>query len=563
MRIWRIKVFGLAVAVFCQLVKAQSADPAVPEFLAKSVVVPQMFGAVGDGANHPVSAADVAAKQSTWVGKYAAGDEWDYVGLQEAIYASFNNGTLTPNGRNARLNKTLYLPPGNYLVNKPPTVALVFGGSVTGAGRFATTITSTFAGPAFQTNGCWYTQFTGITFAATVPQSGAVFELDGNYDGASKQGVQGNTFKDCYFEAAGKAAVGLAIVRLGGNTAQGSENLFLNCHFQSGTFSGVYISGFNALQNTFVGGNIQDCRNGIYVHAGSINVDSMGFQNGFQKQIDGDGFDVVLNNSADDHSSVRNCRSESARLIHVRNKHYVVLDNNNLVNTPPSGEWAPGKTYPRGAIISGKTSGKGDGRLFIAMTEGTSGATEPDWPGLGTLAANLIRAGSDELGLDGAGLDPAAAENYGVVVTGAGPEGKPLYATIRKSDKGKWAMTEKATTAVSMAQVRLGPLAADGGIKWMHYEYDEVVTDSTVSVTNNSFRWGRTRFGGGAIAHNNFARADNLELLAKLRDGPARASVENNRLTRNGGWNSGADEKPSLPDKATSPDPTPPRKEAP
>ena len=561
MTIWRIKILSLAISVFCLTREAQSADSTVPEFLAKSVVVPQMFGAIGDGSSHPVTAADMESRQSTWVGKYAAGDEWDYIGLQEAIYASFNNGTLTPNGRNARLNRALYLPPGNYLVNKAPTLALVFGGSVTGAGRFATTITARYAGPAFQTNGCWYTQFRGITFAGDVPHGGAVFELDGNYDGTNKQGVQGNTFGDCYFEANGKVGEAFAIARRGGNTAQGSENLFLNCHFQSATFAGVYISGFNALQNSFIGGNIQNCRNGIYVYAGSINVDSMGFQNGFQKQIDGDGFDVVLNNSADDHSSVRNCRSESARLIHARNKHYVVIDNNNLVNGPPSGEWSAGKAYPRGAIVSGRTHGKGDGRLYIAMTEGTSGTSEPNWPGLGIVTANLIRAGSDELALDGTGLTATVAENYGVLVTGAGPEGKPLYATLRTSDKAQWAMTEKAATAVATAHVRVGPLAADGGIKWMHYEYDEAVTDATVSVTNNTFKWGRTRFGGGAIAHNSFARPDNLELLMKLRDGPPRAWVENNRVTRNGGWNSGVEE-PSPPNKSSNTGPSVAPKEA-
>jgi hypothetical protein len=73
----------------------------------------------------------------------------------------------------------------------------------------------------------------------------------------------------------------------------------------------------------------------------------------------------------------------------------------------------------------------------------------------------------------------------------------------------------------------------------MHYEYDEVATDATIAATNNTFRWGRTRFGGGAIAHNSFARADNLDLLATLKDGPAQAWVVNNRLTRNGGWNTG------------------------
>ena len=552
MTIWRI-ILSLALTVLFlpREVQSTTADGQAHP----SAVTPQAFGAIADGATHPITAAEVEANQAKWIGKYAAGDEWDYIGLQEALYASFHNGTLQPNGSNTRLSKPLYLPPGNYLVNKAPTITQVRGGSVTGAGRFVTTITSVFSGPAFQTNGCWYTQFTGITFAGSVPYAGGVFELDGNYDGTNKQGVQGNTFQDCYFEAAGKVSAAFALVRRGGNTAQGSENLFLNCHFQSAVFAGVFISGFNALQNTFVGGNIQNCLNGIYVHAGSINVDSMGFQNGFQKQIDGNGFDVVLRNSADDHSSIRNCRSESARLLHAENKHYLVLDNNNVVNAPPAGEWTPGKVYTRGAIVSGRTPGKGNGRLHLALTDGTAGSAEPQWPGAGFVTTGTIAAGSDEIAFDSSVLNGASPENFAVVVAGAAADGKPLYSTIRKSDKAAWSLADKAAQSVSGASVRLGPVVADGGIKWMHYEYDELVTDATISATNNTFKWGRARFGGGAIAHNSFARADNLELLAKLKDGPAQAWIVNNRLTRNGGWNTGVEEKQPPPKQAEAKNP--------
>lgn len=541
MKIWRIKILGLALAFLFLPRAAQTSNGEGPE--SRWVVTPQAFGAIADGATHPVTAAEVESKRRKWIGQYVAGDEWDYIGLQEAIYAAFNNGTRQPNQSNTRLNKPLYLPSGNYVVNKAPTMTLVRGGNVSGAGRFATTLTSVFPGPAFQTNGCWYTQFTGITFTGNVAHGGAVFELDGNYDGTNKQGVQGNTFKDCFFNANGKVGFAFALVRNGGNGAQGSENLFLNCHFQSAVVAGVYISGYNALQNTFVGGNIQNCLNGIFVQAGSINVDAMGFQNGFQKQIDGDGFDVVFRNSADDHSSIRNCRTESARLIHVANKHYVVIDNNNVVNGPPSGEWTAGKTYARGAIVSGRTRGKGNGRLYIALTDGVAGTSEPDWPVAGNVTVTTITAGDPEINLAGR----AVAENYGALVTGAGPEGKPFYSMIRKSDKGRWVLADKPATSVPAATVRFGPVVADGGIKWMHYEFDEVVAGATVSVTNNTFKWGRTRFDGGAIAHNSFARADNLESLLKLRDGPAQAWIADNRLTRNGGWNTGIEEKPVAP----------------
>ncbi|HEY1769785.1 MAG TPA: hypothetical protein VGG02_05975 [Chthoniobacterales bacterium] len=445
-----------------------------------SIITPQMFGAIADGAHHPIKQADLDAHKGKWVGNYAIGDERDYIGLQEAIYASFDNGTLKPNASNARLNKVLYLPPGSYLVNKAPTLTESHGGAIYGAGRFVTTITSTFAGPAFQTNGCWYTQFTGICFAGHVAHDGGVFELDGNYDGTNKQGVQGNTFKDCFFDGGGVVSKAFALVRRGGNKAQGSENLFLDCHFQSAKFAGVYISGYNALQNTFIGGNIQGCINGIYVEAGSINVDSMGFQNGFQKQIEGGGFDIVLRNSADDHSSIKNCRTESACFIAAGNNHFVVIDNNNIVNRPPNGQWLPSHHYPKGSLIAGQTKGNGNGHLYLSTTEGTSGTAEPASP--------------------------------------VAPYGAAL------SVKHFLAMVGKPIT--------------DGSVTWVPYEYDEAVTSATVAVTNNTFKWGRDRFAGGEIANNSFARADNLESLQRLPVGTT--WLMNNHVTRNGGWNTGA-----------------------
>jgi hypothetical protein len=503
------------------------------------IITPQMFGAIGDGARHPISKTDLDANAGKWVGNYQVGDEWDYAGLQEAIYACFQHGPHPASGSDSKRARSLYLPPGNYLVNKAPTVTELRGATIYGAGRLMTIITSTFAGPAFQTNGCWYTQFTGIQFTGTTPHDGAVFELDGNYDGTNQQGVQANTFKDCLFDGHAVVKYGLALVRRGGNKAQGSENLFLNCHFQSSKMAGVYINGYNAIQNTFLGGNIQSCLNGIYVEAGSINVDSMGFQNGFQSQIEHHGFDIVLRNSADDHSSIKNCRTESACFIDSGNNHYVVLDNNNVVNAAE--EWTPGHAYAQGAITRGRTGGNGNGHVHIAMSGGTSGASEPQWPGSGVLATGTIAAGVDTLSVSDPALNKETAKNYGVIVYGAGNDGAPLYSALHKfMGNERWQLADKAVTAASNVPVRIGPLVSDGGTRWMHYEYDEARTNATVAVTNNTFKWGRTRFGGGEIANNSFARADGfVSTVRQLQSGYSQAIVANNHVTPNGGWNTG------------------------
>jgi hypothetical protein len=514
---------------------------AAPDASQSTMVSPKMFGAIGDGKSHKLAPADLGANQDKWIGKYQAGDEWDYVGLQEAIYACFNSGTLKPNGSNAFANKPLYIPAGNYLVNKPPTITLIRGGNIYGAGRISTTITATYPGPAFQTNGCWYTQFTGIQFSGTVPYDGAVFELDGNYDGTNKQGVQANTFKDCLFHANNVVKMGLALVRRGGNAGQGSENLFLNCHFHSATFAAVYIGGYNALQNTFIGGNIQNCLNGFYLQAGSINVESMGFQNGFLRQIENGGFDVVFRNSADDHSSIKNCRSESACLLSVGNKHYVVYDNNNAVNSPPNGAWKPNQAYPQGAVVCGRSKGNGDGHVYVAMNSGKSGGTEPQWTGGGFVGKGVISAGTDLLSTDISGINGDAAKNCGVIVYGAAKDNKILFSKLKEFRANRvWQLENKAAMSVNNTGVRAGKVVQDGTVQWIQLEYDEAIVAGPAQIINNTFKWGRTRFNMGEIANNTFARADNLQAVEKLGAGAADRSIFNNHLTRNGGWNTGA-----------------------
>src|SRR5438132_4635999 len=93
------------------------------------------YGAFADGTNHAITDQDVidhsaGGTKALWVGTYVAGDFWDYVALQEAIYAAFQNGTLTPNKNSRWLNHSLYIPAGRYRVNKSPTMYEVEGGNV-------------------------------------------------------------------------------------------------------------------------------------------------------------------------------------------------------------------------------------------------------------------------------------------------------------------------------------------------------------------------------------------------------------------------------------------------
>lgn len=57
--------------------------------ISTGLVTPQQYGAFCDGSSHLVTAQDVVNNSSRWVGTYSAGQEWDFVGNQEAIYAAY------------------------------------------------------------------------------------------------------------------------------------------------------------------------------------------------------------------------------------------------------------------------------------------------------------------------------------------------------------------------------------------------------------------------------------------------------------------------------------------
>src|SRR5260370_497305 len=163
-------------------------------------------------------------------------------------------------------------------------------------------------------------------------------------DGTHAQSVQGNIWKDCHWDGNFVCDPDFAMCRHGTNS-QGSENLFLNCHFNNPKHTAFYNYTYNALQQTFIGGNFSQHCLGIALNAGSVNVFSVGFQAAKPKQIDQGGEDLHISNSADAHSSIMNCRSESFKFLATYNQHYVTAINNNLDSAAPNGQWLPNHAY--------------------------------------------------------------------------------------------------------------------------------------------------------------------------------------------------------------------------
>jgi len=351
-------------------------------------VDPRAFGAFGDGASHPLESSDLASLPATAPGgqTYAAGDEWDFIGLQEAIRAAFYSGE-TPNATEAWRNRRLHIPSGRYLVNKPPTVELLQSGIITGDGRQATVIRSTADCAAFQFNGAWYSEVRSLGFASSAARTGAVVELDGNFDGSLTQGVQGCTFHGCFFDGATLAAYGLAITRRGTGSGRGSENLFINCAWQSSTVAGLYISGFNALQNTVLGGNFQSHpKHGVLLVGGSVNLYGTGFQSTYgYEQIANDGFDIDCSAAgAYDRIVVDGCRTESLRFYRGAWSQNGVIRGCSLRNLSTDG-WSAGAAFAADALVQG-TDADCDVHVYRCTTPGTSGEQEPAWPATGTVA---------------------------------------------------------------------------------------------------------------------------------------------------------------------------------
>ena len=540
------------------------ASPALPTgndlpFLSGTLygyaVNPKDFGAVGDGSSHQVSGY-VGPSGTT----YGTNIEMDYIGIQEALYAAFANGTTTWNGANSTLNKPLHIPKGTYKVNVAPTVKNVQGGRIFGDGALVTTIQSTFAGPAFQCFGCWYTEFSNLQFYGTTAYSGTdggVFELDG-HSGGTTQGVQGCTFRHCIFHGGTVVGTAFNLVRLGQGSAQGSENVWIGCTFSSATFAGMQIWGSNALGNSIFGGNFISNRTGCECNNGMVNIYGTDMENGFQTQVEGGsvgltnlagtlngGYDLVVLNSSDEHSSIRDVRTESAKLVFTANSAVVDVTNCTITAGPPGGRWVASTLYTQGTIITGTTSNS-DGRLYICTVGGTSGSTEPTWIGDGgsgtaTFAGANVHATAITETV-GAATFASTSVGWGFRVVGAGSSGADLYTTLATnvSNPTAWDVANAASTPVTNSYANWGPLISDGGtVKWMHYEYNAATLTNGLKADLNAFKWGTVKLAGqNTVTNNTFSRTDELVGLDKT------TICFGNWLTKGGSWNSDSTEIP-------------------
>jgi hypothetical protein len=373
------------------------------------------YGSFADGTAHLILPSDIANHAGIWKGTYVAGtDTWDFVALQESIYAAYG-GPLNWNGNSTGLNRAVYIPSGTYVINRPLTLNYTQGAWIFGAGEVSTYIQSTNQVQGFgtatvlQCNGVSFSRFENLQLAQhpSFPVSASALVVM-QYDGTQppngyNAAFQGNKFFNIYFNGNGQFSpsdpnyanqmhIGYGIMispLVGLGTSQGSENMFYSCHWIWCEI-GYFQDNFNALQNGFIGGNMENCRlSGIRAQEGAVTVYNMGFQNDpagaigsnnrAGQQINYGGCDIVINNSAVDASLIMNCRSQSFNFIQSGAGHRMTAIGCNIV--PVVNTWKGSTTYIANDIVTGAQSipANYDGALWKVLVGGTSSGTEPNW----------------------------------------------------------------------------------------------------------------------------------------------------------------------------------------
>lgn len=490
---------------------------------APPVLTPFAFGAKADGASHPITVGDISAN-SQWIGRYQEGVEWDAVALQECLYTAFASAS-TPGQvvwNNAEpapyRNRAMRIPAGRYRINRTLVCAMM-GFQILGDGRQTTTLL--WSGPAespmWLCDSASYGVFGDLSLEAASTTSQALLELDftGTNKGLKTQQV---TLRDMTFVCNGLAAVGLRISKSGGS-AQGDTILIDNCFFGGASLAGVAVGAIkaqNALGITIHGGDFQACLpHGVLVFGGQVFIDGTSFQNQAwnspRNQIALGGADVTVRGGSgvSGFSAMRNIRSEGDVLVHAEGGMHI--DNASVVCAGIAAWWA-GTRVEAGVVFSG-TPGPGkpgqDGRTFICVRAGVTGATEPNWSkaprGLSIArgaSGVAIAQGTREL----AGGLPATGLSRGdvAVIPGAGANGLAMIAEIVTAAPGHAILSQAAVRDVSRGLAYLGRPIQDGSAQWMEVDYDVVYG---ADCANLSAGGGRAR-ACRVVRDSVFARAD-------------------------------------------------------
>jgi hypothetical protein len=206
-------------------------------------------------------------------------------------------------GTRATDNYHVVLPTGTFICTSgfpviPPCRGIVFRGAGIGATIIRNLVSSTVLG----CRGISYSYFSDLTLEG-IP--GAAIMDFNTQEGDN--GIQQNKIERIFFEG---GDYGVKVVPHNGNL--GSEFSYRDCYWHEQLKAGIYLDANNALQHNVFGGNVNGCEIGFHVYRGQMNV----FGTSFQRQANAD---IMINNSANDISSIQGCRTESKNFLKTRN----------------------------------------------------------------------------------------------------------------------------------------------------------------------------------------------------------------------------------------------------
>lgn len=337
---------------------------------------------LGDGSQIVITAADIAANPQ-WVGMcgngdypaapYPAGTFWDYVALQEWIYALLafkstpNNVVWNVTGTNFIHNLPGFCPRGNMYLNQQ-LVIIATGANIQFASRQGTVLIpkgnnlgSDGTTPAILFNSLTYSNVDNlcVTDAFGITAPGGIVSLD-HRTGTIGLDTQANTFHSWFLVGTSRGqqtTVCLSIAASGG-AAQGDTQIFINL-FTAFSLDGVFIGGDNAIGVLFLGGNLQAAPRHAVADTGAgsystlntlLENNQVNFNEAPQQtQITMDGADFWGTGVGSESNLVMGCRSESI-IAGVDLVHQTTLKNYTIGATEPA--WGANAHFQIGYTVT-------------------------------------------------------------------------------------------------------------------------------------------------------------------------------------------------------------------
>jgi hypothetical protein len=412
---------GAIIALFCATARFGTPQTGSQKVLdnGTQVLNAKVYGAVCDGGSHPLSGyyATLAAAQAVYPFVTSLTQQIDYAALKQGTDVAFG-----PDGRehggNTALNIPLYVPAGTCnLGSDELLIRNADGISFNGAGKTATIFEGSNVNGVIGFDGLWYSSISNFEVVQQNASATVAMDVDGNVPGHlyGTRSVQGNIFQNLLVNG-GNGTYALAFCRLGGNAAQCSEDMMINIHLGNASNAVMFLNGFNALDNVWIGGDVQGySKDGIFLQNSTLREVGISFEpTPGCAQLNNGGYDIHATGGVG--GTIVSIGSRTEGFSFLRNSSINAVLSGFQQNAALS-TWTANAPVILAEAVE-KTGSDGKPHLYCATTAGTAGATAPTWPATGavtdgtaiwmTTVFNVINAASAISTDPSDSFDPAA-----------------------------------------------------------------------------------------------------------------------------------------------------------